>query len=78
MESWRGAPQPVIFSVNTEVGAFLVDGVMKYCNHCQAHVPDGTYRCPHCRGLHPQRGWVFQAFLVAVVAATAAAAVLLS
>ena len=45
---------------------------MKPCIHCDAHIPDNAYRCPHCRAVHPRRGWLFQAFLVAVVVATAA------
>ncbi len=50
---------------------------MKHCQHCEARIPDHTHRCPHCRGMHPRGGWVFQAFLVAVVAAVATAMLLL-
>jgi RNA polymerase subunit RPABC4/transcription elongation factor Spt4 len=46
---------------------------MKTCRHCGSLIPDHTHRCPHCRGTHPKGGWMFQAFLVAVVLATAAA-----
>jgi len=50
---------------------------MKTCRHCGIPIPDLTHRCPHCRGPHPKGRWVFQAFLVAVVTATAIAALLL-
>ncbi|MGD2217544.1 MAG: hypothetical protein PVJ64_12390 [Gemmatimonadales bacterium] len=50
---------------------------MKICRHCDAVIPDHTQRCPHCRGSHPRGGWMFQAFLIAVVTATALAALLL-
>jgi RNA polymerase subunit RPABC4/transcription elongation factor Spt4 len=50
---------------------------MKNCRHCDSAIPDDTHRCPHCRGTHPRTGWAFQAFLVIVVAATAAAMILL-
>jgi len=50
---------------------------MKTCQHCGAWIPDDTRRCPHCKGHHPRGGWQFQAFLIAVVTATAIAVLLL-
>lgn len=50
---------------------------MKHCRHCEIRIPDHAHRCPHCRGMHPRGNWFFQAFLVAVVAATAAAVLFL-
>ncbi|UCC72608.1 MAG: hypothetical protein JSV86_19970 [Gemmatimonadota bacterium] len=50
---------------------------MKSCRHCDATIPDHAHRCPHCRGFHPRGNWQFQAFLVALVAATALAMLLL-
>ena len=49
---------------------------MKHCKHCGARIPDHSNRCPHCRGAHPPATWLFQAFLVALVAATAAVVLL--
>ena len=51
---------------------------MKVCPHCDAMVPDDTRRCPHCRAAHPRGDWLLQAILVAAVAATAAAVLLLT
>lgn len=45
---------------------------MKYCTRCDCKIPDHALHCPQCRQAQPRRGWVFQAFLVVVVAATAA------
>lgn len=50
---------------------------MKTCKHCEATIPEWAKRCPHCRGIHPSGGWIFQAFLVLVVLGTAAAVLLL-
>jgi RNA polymerase subunit RPABC4/transcription elongation factor Spt4 len=50
---------------------------MKNCRHCGVRIPDHAHRCPHCRGTHPRGGWLFQAFLIALVTATALAVLLL-
>lgn len=46
---------------------------MKHCPCCEERIPDHARRCPHCRDLQPQGGWVFQAVLVALVVGAAVA-----
>ncbi len=45
---------------------------MRHCTRCDCKIPDHAQNCPRCRQAQPRREWVFQAFLIAVVAATSA------